>query len=89
MKNCRIRHTYGEDEDVDDNRSEEEAAMLAEQALACYTVPACNTVPAVEAPERAVVTIGGAKCKWCGSSTHSRKNHKDCPYNPNNKPNSS
>ena len=24
------------------------------------------------------------KCKWCQSSTHKRKTHNNCPYNPKN-----
>ena len=23
-------------------------------------------------------------CKWCGSTTHLKRNHKDCPHNPKN-----
>jgi hypothetical protein len=36
----------------------------------------------VTAPPGANVVIGGKKCKWCGSTTHVRKSHKDCPHNP-------
>ena len=49
--------------------------------------------PSVEdiaaARENSVVTLGGKNCKWCGSSTHSRKTHKDCPHNPKNASSSS
>ena len=37
--------------------------------------------PVVPAPNGAVVEVGEKKCKWCGSTTHSRKSHKDYPFN--------
>ena len=84
MKSCQIRHTYGEDED--ENRMEAEAICLAENAVwdGLGGEPTVPGSPAVAAPETAIVTIGGKKCKWCGSSTHARRNHKDCPQNPKN-----
>ena len=84
MKSCQIRHTYGEDEEA--NLLVEEAVLLAENAvrdgLGCE--PAITGDHEVTASETATVTLGGKKCKWCGSTTHSRKSHKDCPHNKNN-----
>ena len=39
----------------------------------------------VAAPEGAEVEVGGKSCKWCGSQTHLRRSHKDCPANKNKK----
>ena len=61
---------------------EDEAVALAENAvregLECE--PAVQEEQ-VDAPETAIVTIGGKTCKWCGSTSHSRRSHKDCPHN--------
>ena len=88
MKNCQIRHTYGEDEDED--RMEAEAICLAENAVrdGLGGMPTIPEGTAVAAPESAIVTVGGKKCKWYHSSTHVRRNHKDCPHNPKNLANS-
>ena len=63
---------------------------MAENALQARSV--CDTTVfgdhVVDPPETATVTLGGKKCKWCGSTTHSRKSHKDCPHNPKNVSNS-
>ncbi|KAJ7394582.1 hypothetical protein OS493_000400 [Desmophyllum pertusum] len=89
VKSCRIRQTYGEEEES--NVLEEEAVLLAENAVRNGVEQ--GTAPQipdheVDAPESAEVTLGGTKCKWCGSTTHSRKMHKDCPRNPKIAPNS-
>lgn len=80
VKNCRIQHTYGED--AEDDLVEEEAVLLTESAVRDGSATGI-TLPdtAMPAPHGAVVEVGGKKCKWCGSNTHSRKSHKDCPYN--------
>ena len=91
MKNCRISHTYGEEEE-DLGISEEEATVIAENAISegsgCQTVPDMSAHEITAAPANSFVTLGGKKCKWCGSSTHSRKSHKDCPQNPKHTSNS-
>lgn len=38
----------------------------------------------VNAPEGADVVIGGKRCKWCNSSTHLRRSHRECPFNRDN-----
>lgn len=88
VKSCQIRHTYGEDDEA--NLLEEEAILVAENAVQAgsecdITVPGDHVV---DPPETATVTLGGKKCKWCGSTTHSRKTHKDCPHNPKYAPTS-
>ena len=88
VKSCQIRHTYGEDDEA--NLLEEEAILVAENAVQAgseidTTLPGDHVV---DPPETATVTLGGKKCKWCGSTTQSRKSHKDCPQNPKNVPTS-
>ena len=89
-----IRHTYGEEEE-EEGISEEEALQIAQDATCevgadgCHTMPGTSAQDVAAAPENSVLTLGGKKCKWCGSSTHSRKTHKDCPHNPKNAPSSS
>lgn len=77
-------HTYGDegsDDDVDID--EEDVLRITENAIAEGTAPSLR-VPVVQTdlPEGATLDIGGRKCKHCGSTTHSRKSHKDCPHNP-------
>ena len=84
VKSCQIRHTYGEDEES--NLLEEEAILVSENAVQAGVE--CDTTVhrdhVVGPPETATVTLGGKNCKWCGSTTHSRKSHKDRPHNPKN-----
>ena len=97
MKRCRIRHTYGEEEEEEEEEgiSEEEALQIAQDAVSegathgCHTLPETSVQDVAAAPENSVVTLGRKNCKWCGSSTHSRKTHKDCPHNPKNASSSS
>ena len=75
---------------IEANLLEEEAILVAENAVQAgseidTTLPGDHVV---NPPETATVTLGGKKCKWCGSTTHSRKSHKDCPQNPKNVPTS-
>ena len=92
MKNCQIRHTYGEEEEEDAGISVEEATVIAENAISegndCQAVPDMSAQDITAAPANSIVTLGGKKCKWCGSSTHTRKSHKDCPQNPKHASNS-
>lgn len=82
-----IRHTYGNDEADDDDTCEESALQVTEAAIAEGRVPAAPVIEEVAAPEGADVAVGGKTCKWCGSNTHVRKSHKDCPSNPKNNTN--
>lgn len=34
IKNCQIRHTYGEDEDEEEGYNEDDALMITERAIA-------------------------------------------------------
>ena len=81
VKNCQIQHSYGEE--VDNDLVEEEALQLTQSAIneGSATGVILSDVEA-PAPEGAVVEVG--KCKWCGSNTHTRRSHKDCPHNKNN-----
>ena len=57
------------------------ATAVSEAAIANGTAPTAPVLDPVPAPAGAEVDVGGKKCKWCGSTTHQRKSHKDCPYN--------
>ena len=86
VRNCQIRHTYGEEDDDDMDINEQDAVRLTEQAIASGTTqaaPICEQPAA--APREAEVMIGGKSCKWCGSTSHLRKSHKDCPFNDKKK----
>lgn len=84
-KSLQITHTYGDKEDEDEELVDEvEATAMTEHAIANGTAPTFNIPDVVNPPPPgATVNIGGKKCKWCGSNTHSRKSHKDCPHNTN------
>lgn len=69
---------------------EEEAVELAEATIndgsAAGVILPDDVAPA---PEGAVAEVGGKSCKWCGSTTHSHRSHKDCPHNKSNSSESS
>lgn len=81
---CQIRHSYGggDDDDGDDDIDEELAKAMTENAIKEGNAPQV-VLPkgVVGTPSGAKIFIGGQKCKWCGSTTHVRKSHKDCPHN--------
>ena len=82
MKNCQIRHTYG-DEEEDEACTEEDALLLTESAIADGIARPPPELAPVPVPEGATLEVGGKCCKWCGSTTHFRKSHRDCPFNKN------
>lgn len=81
LKTFQIRHSYGDEEDL---VNEEEAILVAQTAIADGRAQPAPVLE-VAAPEGAVVEVGGKSCKWCGSQTHLRRSHKDCPANKNKK----
>ena len=81
VQRLQIRHSYGDNDDEEELLSEETAVHVTQAALAGGTAPALPVLVNVPAPNGAQVEIGGKKCKWCGSSSHLRKSHRDCPYN--------
>ena len=83
VKNCQIRHSYGDEED--DLVNEEEAILVTQTAIANGTAQPAPHLEEVAAPEGAEVEVGDKACKWCGSKTHLRRSHKDCPANTKNK----
>ena len=83
VKNCQIRHSYGDEED--DLVNEEEAILVTQTAIADGTARPAPVLEEVAAPEGAEVEVGGKSCKWCGSQTHLRRSHKDCPANKKKK----
>lgn len=86
-KSLQISHSYGSDDEEEEGSMEEATALeLTESAIAGGNAPKPN-IPAdeIRLPQGAEIDIGGPrKCKWCKSSTHQRKSHKDCPYNKDN-----
>ena len=79
VQRLQIRHSYGDDAE-DDPVSEEIATEVTQAAMADGTAPSAPVLEPVPAPAGAEVDVGGKKCKWCGSTTHQRKSHKDCPF---------
>ena len=79
VKRQKIVHSYGEDEEECDT---EEFQAELEQHMRDGTVPHC--IPAQsEKPDSMEIVLGGKKCK-CGSTTHQRISHRDCPLNKRN-----
>ena len=81
VQRLQIRHSYGDNDDEEEPLSEETAVHVTQAALADGTAPALPVLVNVPAPNGAQVENGGKRCKWCGSSSHLRKSHRDCPYN--------
>jgi len=69
-----IRHTYGHDEDDDDEGVDQETVALAREL-----------VPG-EGPDGCVTVISGKTCR-CGSHEHKRTSNKNCPLNKKNQRN--
>ena len=76
MQRQRIVHSYGEDEDEWDT---EELQAELEQGIRDGTIQ-CHVPPEQEKPDSIHVVLGGKKCK-CGSTTHQRISHHECPLN--------
>ena len=76
MKRQHIVHNYGEDEDECDGEE-----LLAELKLQIRDGTVPHHIPALsEKPDNIDVVLGGKKCK-CGSTTHQRISHRECPLN--------
>jgi len=76
VKKQHIVHSYGEDED--DWDAEDQQTEL-ERCMHDGTVP--HHIPARSSkPDSIEVVLGGKKCK-CGSTTHQRTSHHECPLN--------
>ena len=80
VKNCQIRDTYG-DKDGEESCNEEEALLLTETAITDGTAGPPPMLAPVPLLWRSWPGSWGKKCKWCGSKTHLRKSHEDCPFN--------
>ena len=78
VKRQKILHSYGEDENeiADETDLQEELR----QRILDNTVP--HNLPSICAnmPTDVDVIVGGKHCK-CGSATHQRISHRDCPLN--------
>ena len=75
MRSCQIQHDYGEE---DCNYNEDEALDLTSNAIRDGQAPPPPSLEYVERPEGASVNVGGKACKWCGSTTHTRRSRRDC-----------
>lgn len=92
VKRQRIAHSYGVDDDEEEEEylDPSELRQGIEESIATGTahppsIP--STLPTL--PNDIDVCIGGRGCKKCGSFTHKRSNHKDCPYNKQHQHNES
>lgn len=73
-----------DDEDEDDVEYVDPAELrqgLEEIIASGNNNPPDTSSPLPRLPDNVIVNIGGQGCKKCGSTTHKRSNHKDCPYN--------
>lgn len=67
MKNCRIRHTYGEEEE-EAGISQEEAIVMTQNAVGEGILDGCRMAPETSAshiaaaPENSDVILGGKTC---------------------------
>ena len=83
VKRQTVVHSYGteeeEDEDIHDpdDLLEDIQQSMADGTARPPTVP--SMIPALTSDVD--VVIGGKGCAKCGSLSHKRSNHKDCPYN--------
>lgn len=90
-KQLQIRHFYGDDDDeeIDTELDENEIQTITQAAInmnrAPASLPGYSEVP-VALPQGATVSIGGKRCR-CGSQTHVRTSHRDCPHNKKNSKN--
>jgi hypothetical protein len=81
-KKCQIQHSYGDEDDEDNGIDEEVAKAVTERAIKEGNAPGVVLPDGVVTPPLgANIVIGGENCKWCGSTTHVRRSHKDCPHN--------
>ena len=76
VKRQKIVHTYGDD---DDFLEPTELQAELEQRMRDGTVPHHIPTTGVR-PDGVDVVLGGKYCK-CGSTTHQRISHRDCPLN--------
>lgn len=77
VKRQKIVHSYGEDDDcIDKTELQEQLQECIQKNTVPHSLPAIHTT----ATEGVEFTIGGKTCK-CGSNTHQRISHRDCPLN--------
>ena len=83
VKRQQIIHSYGAGEDEEEEYIDpSELRQGIEESIASGSAQPPNvvsTLPTV--PDDIDVCVGGRGCNKCGSLTHKRSNHKDCPYN--------
>ena len=74
VKRQAVEHTYG---------AEADDAHVDEDVDPDLIVAAREAIEAAESNDGATVIISGQTCR-CGSKTHKRVSHSDCPLNPKN-----
>lgn len=80
VKKQRITHSYGaHDEDEEDDYIDQ--SVLQANALNGADPPSYPSVLPNLDPKNVQVFLGGKGCKKCGSLTHQRSSHMDCPFN--------
>ena len=78
VKRQKILHSYGEDENEIANENDLQEEL--HQRIIDNTVPHNLPSTCANMPTDVDVVVGGKHCK-CGSTTHQRISHKDCPLN--------
>ena len=80
MKRQSIKHTYGDDED-DEIINSAEREKEVQESIRSGTAQAPVVPRARGVSDHVDVEIGGKGCKKCGSLSHQRSSHRDCPFN--------
>ena len=73
VKQQAVQHTYGIDADEDEDDVDPSVIAAAREMIG-----------GAEGNDGAILLISGRSCK-CGSNTHKRISHSNCPLNPRNK----
>lgn len=79
VKRQRIVHSYGDDDD-DDCIEESELQDELHHRISNNTVPHKIPTTSDSIPDHVDFIVGGKRCK-CGSSSHQRTSHRNCPLN--------
>ena len=82
MKRQRIVHSYGEEDEL---AGTAELQALLEHCVKEGTVPHHMPTSTPDGrPENVDVVVSGRRCK-CGSTTHQRTSHRECPLKTHKK----
>ena len=73
VKRQHIVHSYGEEDLIDTSDLRAQLGDCISDGTVTRSIP-----PSVEQPHNIDIIVSGRKCK-CGSTTHQRVSHKECP----------